>query len=86
MERNAAARLSFLMALPVTLGAVILKVPGLLAGGLDAQLVIGIVTAAVIGLLSIRVLFAWVRTRSYLPFVIYRFAFSALIVGVWLFR
>jgi len=85
-ERNVAARLSFLMALPVTLGAVILKVPGMLAGGLDTTLVVGIVTAAVVGLLSIRVLFAWVRTRSYLPFVIYRFAFSALIVGVWLVR
>jgi undecaprenyl-diphosphatase len=85
-ERNVAARLSFLMALPVTLGAVIVKVPGLLAGGLDATLVTGIITAAVVGLLSIRVLFAWVRTRSYLPFVIYRFAFSALIVGVWLTR
>lgn len=85
-ERNVAARLSFLMALPVTLGAVVLKVPGMLAGGLDTTLVVGIVTAAVVGLLSIRVLFAWVRTRSYLPFVIYRFAFAALIVGVWLVR
>ena len=85
-ERNVAARLSFLMALPVTLGAVILKVPKMLAGGLEPALVVGIVTAAVVGVLSIRVLFAWVRTRSYLPFVIYRFAFSALIVAVWLTR
>ncbi len=85
-ERNVAARLSFLMALPVTLGAVILKVPKMLAGGLDPVLVAGIVTAAVVGVASIRVLFAWVRTRSYLPFVIYRFAFSALIVAVWLAR
>lgn len=85
-ERSTAARLSFLMALPVTLGAVMLKVPKLLAGGLDAVLVTGIVTAGVVGVLSIRVLFAWVRTRSYLPFVIYRFAFSALIVIVWLAR
>ena len=52
----------------------------------DTTLVVGIVTAAVVGLLSIRVLFAWVRTRSYLPFVIYRFAFAALIVIVWLAR
>ena len=74
------------MALPVTLGAVILKVPRMLAGGLDTDARRGIVTAAVVGVLSIRVLFAWVRTRSYLPFVIYRFAFSALIVVVWLVR
>ena len=85
-ERNAAARLSFLMALPVTLGAVALKVPKMLAGGLDPSLIVGIVTAAVVGVLSIRVLFAWVRTRSYLPFVIYRFAFSALILAVWFAR
>lgn len=85
-ERNAAARLSFLMALPVTLGAVVLKVPKMLAGGVDATLVVGIVTAAIVGVLSIRVLFSWVRTRSYLPFVLYRFAFSALIVAVWFTR
>ena len=74
------------MALPVTLGAVILKVPKMLADGIDATLVVGIVTAASVGVLSIRVLFAWVRTRSYLPFVIYRFAFSALILVVWFTR
>ncbi len=85
-ERNAAARLSFLMALPVTLGAVVLKVPKMLAGGLEPSLVAGIVTAAVVGVLSIRVLFAWVRTRSYLPFVLYRFAFSAVVLAVWLSR
>ncbi len=85
-ERNTAARLSFLMALPVTLGAVMLKVPKMLASGLDPVLITGIVTAAVVGVASIRVLFAWVRTRSYLPFVIYRFAFSAFIVIVWFAR
>jgi undecaprenyl-diphosphatase len=82
-ERNASARLSFLMALPVTLGAVLLKVPKLFAAGFDPSLIAGIVTAAVVGVLSIKVLFVWVRTRSYLPFVIYRFAFSALILAVW---
>ena len=85
-ERDGAARLSFLMALPVTLGAVLVKVPKLFAGGLDTALIAGIFTAAVVGVLSIRVLFAWVKTRSYLPFVIYRFAFSALILAVWFAR
>lgn len=85
-ERNVAARLSFLMALPLTLGAVILKVPGMLAGGVEASLIAGVLTAAVVGVLSIRVLFAWVRTRSYLPFVIYRFGFSVAVLAVWLLR
>ncbi len=85
-ERNTAARLSFLMALPVTLGAVIFKLPKMLAGGLDAPLIAGILVAAGVGVLSIRVLFAWVRTRSYLPFVIYRFGFSAIVLAVWFSR
>jgi undecaprenyl pyrophosphate phosphatase UppP len=58
----------------------------MLAGGLDASLLAGILTAAVVGILSIRILFAWVRTRSYLPFVIYRFAFSAVVLAVWFAR
>ena len=74
------------MALPVTLGAVLLKVPSMLQGGVEASLVGGIVTAAVVGVLSIRVLFAWVREHSYLPFVIYRFAFSFVVLLVWLSR
>ena len=85
-DRDSAARLSFLMALPVTFGAVVLKVPKLFAAGIDATLVAGIAVAAVVGVLSIRVLFAWVKTRSYLPFVIYRFAFAALILAVWFAR
>lgn len=85
-ERNTAARLSFLMALPLTLGAVMLKAPKLFEGGADPALIAGIVTAAVFGLLSIRVLFAWVRKRSYLPFVIYRLAFAAVILAVWFAR
>ena len=85
-ERDAAARLSFLMALPLTLGAVLLKVPKMLAGGFQMDLVVGILVAAVVGVLSIRVLFSWVRTHSYLPFVIYRLVFAALILCVWFAR
>ena len=85
-QRESAAHLSFLMALPLTLGAVAVKVPALLVGGLETSLLAGIVTAAVVGALSIRVLFTWVRTRSYLPFVIYRFAFSAVVLVVWFVR
>jgi undecaprenyl pyrophosphate phosphatase UppP len=37
--------------------------------------------AAVSGFLAIRLLLAYVRTRTYAPFVLYRFAFAAI---VWL--
>jgi undecaprenyl pyrophosphate phosphatase UppP len=44
------------------------------------------VTAAVFGLLSIRVLLAYVRTRDYRPFAWYRWAFAAMVFAVLLVR
>jgi len=42
----------------------------------------GMITAAIFGFLAIRVLLAYVRRHDYLPFVVYRFAFAALVVAV----
>jgi len=85
-RREEAARFSFLLATPITFGAALLKVPHLFATG-DMSLVLpGMLAATVVGLLSIRVLLSYVRTRDYSPFVYYRFAFAALIVGALLAR
>jgi undecaprenyl-diphosphatase len=86
-RRDAAARFSFLLALPITAGAALLKVPHLFRAGADTTPVIaGMVAAAVSGFLAIRLLLALVRTRTYLPFVVYRFAFAALVVAALLWR
>ena len=85
-RREEAARLSFLLATPITLGAALHKVPHLL-GAPNAHIVLlGIVVSAVVGLLAIRVLLAYVRTRDYRPFVYYRWAFAAMLVAVYLVR
>jgi undecaprenyl-diphosphatase len=86
-RRESAARFSFLLATPITFGAAVMKVPHLLHGGAETRLVlIGMLAAAVVGFLSIRVLLAYVRTRDYRPFVYYRFAFAALVLVVILVR
>lgn len=86
-RREDSARFSFLLATPITAGAAALKVPELFHGGVEAGAVaIGIAAAALVGLLSIRGLLAYVRTRDYTPFVAYRFAFAALVVAVILVR
>ncbi len=83
MRRDEAARFSFLLATPITFGAAALKVPHLLrAGGETAPILAGMAAAALVGWLSIFVLLRYVRTRSYQPFVWYRFAFAALVVVV----
>lgn len=86
-ERAEAARWSFLLATPITLGAVLVKVPKLLAaGGGGAVLAWGMATAAVAGFLAIVFLLRFVRTSSYRPFVYYRWAFAAVVVAVALAR
>jgi undecaprenyl-diphosphatase len=87
-RREEAARFSFLLATPITLAAAALKVPDLFGAGqgvgLDVWL--GMISAAVVGLLSIRVLLRYVRTRDYRPFVYYRWLFALVTLIAFLAR
>jgi undecaprenyl-diphosphatase len=83
LDREAAARFSFLLAIPITAGAALLKVPKLLhERGDKTALAIAVVAAAVSGYLALDLLLRWVRTKSYLPFVIYRVLFAAAVLAI----
>ena len=75
-DRDAAARLSFLMMLPVTAGAVALKMVRLardgIPRGLEDAMVVGIVTSGISGWVAVWGLLRLLRTRSFKPFVVYR--------------
>ena len=75
-NRDAAARASFLMAIPVTAGAVAYKMLKLakdgVPPGLGVPMVVGIVTAGVAGWIAVWGTLRLVRTHSFMPFVIYR--------------
>jgi undecaprenyl-diphosphatase len=85
-RRDEAARFSFLLATPIVLGAAALKSRHLFEPGQGVQILAGMITAAVFGFASIRVLLAYVRTRDYRPFVYYRLLFAALVAAVLLVR
>ena len=85
-RREEAARFSFLLATPITIGAAALKSQHLFEPGQGLAILAGMVTAAVFGFASIRFLLAYVRTRDYRPFVYYRLAFAALVGVVLLVR
>jgi undecaprenyl-diphosphatase len=85
-RREEAARFSFLLATPITLGAALQKMPAILAAPNVGIAALGIVVSGVVGLLAIRVLLTYVRTRTYRPFVYYRWAFAAMVVIVYLVR
>ncbi|MGH2466294.1 MAG: undecaprenyl-diphosphate phosphatase [Candidatus Limnocylindrales bacterium] len=90
LEREAAARFSFLMSAPIIAGAAVWKGRELLAVGIPpadvGPLLAGLVAAAVCGLLAIGSLLAWLRRRSTDVFVAYRLLFAAAIVVVLLAR
>jgi len=89
LNRESAARFSFLMATPVTLGAGIFEARKLLTGEAGVQvevlpLLVGLVSAMVGGLIAIRFMLTYLRTRSLDVFVWYRFALAAVVLVFWL--
>jgi undecaprenyl-diphosphatase len=85
-ERDAAARISFLMAIPVTAGAVVVKMAGLakdgIPAGLKVPMLVGIVVSGLVGWLAVWGTLRYVRHHSFLPFVIYRVALGITVLVI----
>ena len=82
-DRQGAAVFSFLMSMPVTAAAALLKVPDLLrAEGITMTLVAGVISAGVSSWLAIAVLLRYVSRHSFGVFAVYRLALGALILGL----
>ena len=85
-ERDAAVRISFLMSLPVTVGAVVYKLAKLfndgIPDGLGVPMLVGIVTSGLSGWLAVWGTLKLVRTRSFTPFVIYRVALGIVVLVI----
>lgn len=81
LTRPAAARFSFLLAVPITAGAVVAKMPDFLHSAFDWSLVVGTASSAIVGLLAIMFLLKYVQTHSYAIFVYYRWILAAAIIA-----
>lgn len=81
LDRDSAARFSFLLLIPAVAGATLYKAASAanegLPSGVAGPMVVGTIAAAVSGYLAISFLLRLVRTTSYRPFVLYRY-----VVGV----
>ncbi len=77
LDRDGAARFSFLLLIPIVAGATVFKgisaVHEGLPSGVAGPMVVGTVAAAASGYLAISFLLRLVRTSSYRPFVYYRY-------------
>jgi undecaprenyl-diphosphatase len=77
LKRDAATQFAFLLGVPIILIAATRRIASLvLAGGLDVHALwlftLGFMSAGIVGGFAIRWLLAYVKTRSFVPFAIYR--------------
>ncbi len=85
LDRDSAARFSFLLLIPIVFGAVLYKgvkhvVLHSLPAGSTGPFVVGTLAAAAVGLVAIDFLLGYVRRHDYTPFVVYRLIAAAVIV------
>jgi undecaprenyl-diphosphatase len=86
LKRESAARFSFLLAMPITAGAGLLKFTHLMKSGIPSDEVLlfvtGIICASVVGYFAIKYLLKFLQTHSLYIFVWYRIAFGSMILLV----
>ncbi len=90
LNRESAARFSFLLATPISMGAGLYKLLQLVrdpaSSGAVLPTIIGIVVSFLVGMAVIAWLLEYLRKHSLLIFVIYRFILGALVVALWFIR
>ncbi len=80
VERVSAARFSFLLATPITLGAGLLELKHLGPDVHVPALAAGVIASAIVGLLAIRGLLRWLGRAGFGLFFAYRAAFAVVII------
>jgi undecaprenyl-diphosphatase len=87
-DRAAAARFAFLLSMPITLAAVLVKMDDLLLVPAADQLTLlyGMVTAAVVGMFVIDVLLRVIRRIGMMWFAYYRWVVAVVVIVVWYVR
>ena len=83
-DRDSAARVSFLLLIPAVAGATVFSAYKAVKDGLPddvaGPIVVGTIASAVSGYIAIAWLLRLVRTHSYRPFVVYRYAAGAFVL------
>lgn len=83
LDRETAARISFLLSIPTIAGAGLLKLKDVAPAELGVPFYAGVVAAAVAGYLVIRYMLDYLRRGTYAAFALYRVALAAVVVAAW---
>lgn len=87
MTRESVARFSFLLSTPIILGAGLFKIKDILNTQIDKiPFIVGILTSAIVGFLSIKFLLDYLKNKGFGIFVWYRIIFGLIIIGIYFTR
>jgi undecaprenyl-diphosphatase len=81
-DRTSAATFSFLMSMPITAAAAVLKVPEALREGVTLPIVVGILASGISGWLAISVLLRYVSKNSFGVFAAYRWVLGLAVLAL----
>lgn len=79
LDRESAARFSFLLGAPAMLGAAVISVKDILDVGIDTSFIIGVVVSFIVGILAIKLLMNIVKKVGFGWFAIYRMLLALVI-------
>lgn len=83
VDREGAAKFSFMLAMPITLAAVVFDLDKF---QFDLSLILGILTSFIVGFLIIKFLMNYLKKGSFKAFAIYRIIFGIIIITLALIR
>ena len=83
VDRESAAKFSFMLAMPITLAAVIFDLTNFT---FDLAIILGIVASFVTGVIVIKLLMDYLKKGSFKVFAIYRIIFGIIILGIYFLR
>lgn len=79
ITREAAAKFTFLLSTPVIFGATIVKSKELILG-FNLELLVGIITAAIVGVISIKFLLNYIKNKGFAIFAYYRVIIAIIVL------
>jgi undecaprenyl-diphosphatase len=83
VDRESAAKYSFLLAMPITFAAVIFDLSSFT---FDLSFFVGILTSFVVGIFVIKFLLDYLKKGSFKSFAIYRVIIGIIVIGLYIFR
>lgn len=85
LNKEAAARFSFLLSTPLILGAGILKIKDLIHTPIGSELnfAVGIITSAIVGFITIKFLLNYLKNKGFGIFAIYRIVAGLVLIAIY---